>query len=115
MLNVTTETIIFVFYQIICNEPTKAIVLHSKELTIIHNDVTLNLLENNQPTKKIDIQNYSFDVPNDFYQMNIGEDLLKGNYYQLYIPFSGNLRDDSQGYFKNVYLDEAGQQRYAYV
>lgn len=86
--------------------------LHSKELNISQNEVTFHLVENNQPTRKIAIQSPSFDEPNDFFKFSVDEDLIENSLYQLFIPYDGALRDDSQGFFKNTFTDETGKSKY---
>ena len=87
-----------------CLEPTNVIVLHSKNNTIDEPLVTIkNQLDS---SKMISIKSHAYDLKRDFYEITLNEYLKKDGVYKLFIPFTTDISEDLNGFYKSSYVDK---------
>lgn len=85
-------------------ETTSEIVLHFKDLAIQSAflfDEARNLIQANVPQLKDHARELIIFTPD--------EPLVKGQRYQLFLTFSGLLREDSKGFYRTSYVDNDGK------
>lgn len=88
-------------------KPTNKIILHSKELEIGENDVSLKQVSAVNETINIPITAHSYSKENDFYIVSLEQDLVPGSVYLYYLPFKGKLSEGLAGYYRSSYYDKS--------
>lgn len=90
-----------------CLKATNKVILHSKELNIIEEGVTLKQIAVDNNTRDIPIASHQYAKENDFYIVMLNQRLAPGNTYWLSIPFKGILTEGLAGYYRSSYFDRA--------
>jgi aminopeptidase N len=104
VINVVTIIVFFLFcFQIICDENTNNITLHSKNLTISQKKVTLKSLGAEET--RLEIEKVELVDEHDYIVIRPKQELTKGSSYELYIPFENDLNTGLLGYYKSSYTD----------
>ncbi|XP_017039013.1 aminopeptidase Ey-like [Drosophila ficusphila] len=85
-------------------ENTRNITLHSKNLTIDESQITLQQI-GGEGKKDNCVSSTAVNPTHDFYILNTCQELLAGNKYELYIPFSADLNRQLEGYYRSSYKD----------
>lgn len=86
-------------------DSTNEITLHSKNLIIDVEDITLS----HGHGFEVDILGTSFDKGYDLFTIHSAIYLSVNTIYTVYIPFKGELRNDSFGYHRDSYFDKKTQ------
>ncbi|XP_016952805.1 aminopeptidase Ey [Drosophila biarmipes] len=85
-------------------ENTRNITLHSKNLTIDESQITLRQI-GGEAKKDNCVSSTLVNPTHDFYILNTCQELLAGNVYELYMPFSADLNRQLEGYYRSSYKD----------
>nr|XP_040229612.2 aminopeptidase N-like isoform X1 [Anopheles coluzzii] len=108
----------FIFYgqvamRLICHEDTENIVLHSKNLTLPEQGISLRELGSagQQNGSAIAIKSVQYAKEHDFVILNVATVLRKGNRYELVVPFESALGTGLLGYYRSSYVDKASKQK----
>jgi aminopeptidase N len=99
-----------VWIQVTSHEPTYNITLHTKELNITDDQVTVKDISSSTP-KPVNVKNIELDVQNDFLVINLEEELEKDHNYEIYVPFKGVLADGLRGFYKSSYTDDKTKEK----
>lgn len=86
-----------------CAQPTQNITLHSKDLEIKENEVTVN----DSSGRKVAISKIAYDKENEFLIINLSEKLAADGKYNVFIAFEGKLSDNLAGFYRSSYMDKA--------
>jgi aminopeptidase N len=97
-------------FQVTSHEPTYNITLHTKELNITDDQVTVKDISSSTP-KPVNVKNIELDVQNDFLVINLEEELEKDHNYEIYVPFKGVLADGLRGFYKSSYTDDKTKEK----
>lgn len=89
-----------------CVKPTNKIILHSKNLEILEDNVSLKQVSAVNETSEVPITAHSYSKENDFYIVMLGQKMVPGSTYFYYIPFRGELNEGLAGYYRSSYYDK---------
>ncbi|XP_065349190.1 aminopeptidase Ey-like [Cloeon dipterum] len=87
-----------VLIRVKCEKDTSRVVLHSTDLILKTDQVRVGDKE---------IIGHEFDTRNEFYIINLKEELKSGSKYLIEIPFKGYLTTNLKGYYRSSYQDKA--------
>lgn len=90
-----------------CTEDTNNITLHTNDIIVHNESVTLSDLR----SLAVDISDFGVDTKLQFFIIFLNTDLRRGEQYLLKIKFKGNLNDDLAGFYRNSYKNDSGQKR----
>lgn len=94
--------------QIACNEDTKEIKLHSKNLKISLHTLTVrnkNISPEISPNTSVSVKNINFDTKYDFLVIHLNDWLERDVQYEVNIDFEANLMLDGDfGYYRTSYV-----------
>ncbi|XP_063912519.1 aminopeptidase N-like isoform X2 [Zophobas morio] len=99
-----------VWIQVSCQEPTNSITLHSQDLNITNDQVTVKDISSATP-KSLNIENVKLEPQNDFLIIGLKDELLKDHRYEIFIPFKAELADGLKGFYKSSYTDEKTKEK----
>jgi aminopeptidase N len=99
--------ILFIRFQLKVLEETNSIVLHSKELNIKENGVSLTLVGDAHESVGLSKIRYDKDV--DFLIIDVKTPLKKGSKYLLEIPFEGHISTGLVGFYRSSYVNAAAE------
>lgn len=115
------ETVFF-FAQIVCDEETKNITLHSKNLQI--NEHTLKVQKypaaaatdasskvSGTPKSPVSVKDVKYDETYDFMVINLNDRLERDAKYEVYIEFEAELEPGLIGYYRSSYVDKKTQEK----
>lgn len=89
-----------------CSQTTNTIVLHSMNLNVNNNSVSIV----DSHRKIVPVNCVSFVPEKNFMYVNSSEKFKLGNEYVLTIKFAGNINDDLVGYYRSTYVDKQTNQ-----
>uniref|UniRef100_A0A182SPU1 Aminopeptidase n=1 Tax=Anopheles maculatus TaxID=74869 RepID=A0A182SPU1_9DIPT len=109
----------FVFHghvtiRFICHEDADSVVLHSKNLTLLEQQILLREVNKDTPQKsspEIDVKSVEYVTQHDYAVFHVSTPLKKGARYELTIPFESNLGTGLLGYYRSSYLDKRTKQK----
>lgn len=88
-----------------CVQPTRNITLHSKNLDIHKDKITIKDLSSND-SKTMKIADIEFQKENDFLILLLKEPLIGYHRYEIFISFHGKLDDGLAGFYRSSYYDK---------
>ncbi|XP_052859646.1 aminopeptidase N [Anopheles cruzii] len=94
-----------VLIRMICDEDATNVTLHSKNLTLMEQEITLTELETNENRRPISIKRVQYLPENDYVVLHVGEAMKKNNHYEVRIPFESALGTGLLGYYRSSYVD----------
>ncbi|RZC35732.1 aminopeptidase N-like [Asbolus verrucosus] len=94
-----------VWIQVTSRYPTQNITLHSKDLTIIKDQITAKDISRCNP-ENVKIENIQLDPQNDFLIIYFERQLSTDHKYEIFIPFMGVTLDSMKGFYRSSYIDE---------
>ncbi|OXA63021.1 Aminopeptidase N [Folsomia candida] len=92
-----------------CVTPTTNITLHSNDIDIHYDDVTVRIV---QTSISIRIVTHTNDSSMSTYSMQLESSLDAGLEYEVFIPFTAKVGNRLSGLYRSSYLDAAGQQKW---
>lgn len=99
-----------------CNEPTDRITVNIKNMTIEESRVHVwDLVENGNGTRLIEVVGHAYEPSKDFYHVLLGEHLLPGSSYGVYIAYLGTLNDELVGFYRTSYTDMSSNETRYFV
>ncbi|CAG9818441.1 unnamed protein product [Phaedon cochleariae] len=93
-----------------CVHTIHNITLHSKDLEIKEEAITLKDVSSND-SKALKILKIELQKDNDFLIIHLNEPLLAGRKYQLFISFRGHLDDGLAGFYRSSYFDKQKKEK----
>ncbi|KAJ8889455.1 hypothetical protein PR048_008954 [Dryococelus australis] len=90
---------------------TRVVTLHQNDTDIDEQSVRVTHVGSGQGVR---VLGHEYDQLHHFHHINLNSSLDVGEQYDVYIKYSGHLRDDMQGLFRSSYVDSDGQTRYYY-
>lgn len=101
-----------VWIKIICDEDTHNITLHARSLDINTTKLELKRLSTDGKKKEsVFVENTDFDLAHEFFIIYTRDTLVKGETYELYMPFEAELEQGLLGYYRSSYFDKKSQKR----
>ncbi|CAG9795008.1 unnamed protein product [Diatraea saccharalis] len=87
------------------NEVTKQIKLHSENLTFVPDNITVTVYSTSNQIALNDSNPLQFDTFYTFAYINLQTELEVGVRYELRIVYTGPIRDDLNGFYRNYYME----------
>ncbi|XP_050303200.1 aminopeptidase N-like [Anthonomus grandis grandis] len=87
-----------------CVQTTSNITLHSKDLTIDENAVSIRDATS-KVSKAVKGLKITYEKDHDFLIIHLNEPLIEDHRYEIYIPFKGILNDGLAGFYRSSYID----------
>ncbi|KAJ8968398.1 hypothetical protein NQ317_007791 [Molorchus minor] len=101
-----------VWIQTTCLHPTQNITLHSKDLEIKENEITVKDISSTDP-KSVKTAKIEFDKDKDFLIISLEKPLAEDHKYEIFIQFKGKLDDGLAGFYRSSYSDKKnGEKRW---
>ena len=99
-----------------CVEETDLILIHSNKLnyTKLENDHLARLQAVNSGIKAPSIKTSWLQTVTQYLVVELDVKLIKGERYQLYTKFTGELADDLGGFYRSEYMED-GEKKYVYL
>lgn len=98
--------------QINVHENTSRITLHSKLLNLdIPKICVTQLGKDGELGDRLKIRDTEVEEVNDFFSIDLYEQLEKGKQYNVYIPFNASLNKGLMGYYRSSYIDKQLKKR----
>lgn len=97
--------------QIICDEDTGRITLHSRHLNINETAITIRQIRDDDGTTTAtpeltqSVTGISYDAKRDFMHIDVAQPLRRGAAYELFIAFDAPLSRGLSGYYRSSYFD----------
>lgn len=84
-------------------ENTPKIVLHADQLDIDGDSV--QVYREGDDYAQVEVVDLTNDTKSDFFIINLGEELMEGEQYNVFIKFKGVLNDLMEGFYRSSYRD----------
>ncbi|CAG9861266.1 unnamed protein product [Phyllotreta striolata] len=100
-----------VWILVTCLRPTRNITLHSKNLDVRKEEITLKDVSGHNGSKPMPIGAVEFQNENDFLVIHVDEPLKELRRYEVFIDFKGRLDDGLAGFYRSSYFDKKSREK----